>query len=111
MTLSRSIGASLALMTLGALVAVACNDSSVDACVGYCQRFVDCLDGGTSDLQAACLDGCDYRLDAGICTNATAGVNCLSSLSCPDLTSVVSTGGPSAAFLGCVATGGCDGGF
>jgi len=109
MKIGKSIGATLALVVLGGLVGFACNDSSGDACIGLCQRLVDCMDGGTSELQAACLSGCDSRLDAGTCTNGTAGVNCLTSLSCPDVTSVIS--GPSPAALSCLASGGCDGGF
>ena len=121
MKLSKKIGISLALMTLGTLVAVACNDSTSGSCTSACQHDLSCqyaalIDAGLgsfiTDAGSFCQDSCN-NTDGGLgdtsgCTNPGAGYDCVNGLSCADL--IGSGTGLSPALLACQQKAGCDAG-
>jgi hypothetical protein len=115
MKISKRIGAGLAVIALGTIVAFACNDSTSGSCTSACNHVLSCIyaaeeavlaDAGINyplpDAGSFCQDSCtsaDGGFAATSCKDPGAGYDCINGLSCSDI--LGSGNGQSAALLAC----------
>ena len=115
MKILKGIGAAVAVLALGSVFAVSCNDSTSGSCTSACDHVLNCLysyeaaalaDAGLNyplpDAGTFCQDSCnssDGGFSATSCKDPGAGYDCINGLSCSD---IVGNGtGQSAALVSC----------